>query len=123
MVNECKSLYEEAILYGVDSNVHFTALLDTGADVNFIGDTLEDGSSVMEIGWLDALPEGGRYIVPGGNTITGDVVIFPKLQIDQKVSRNVQFTVIEGEIEAAIGICTMQELGIKIDTGISKAYV
>ena len=102
-------IYKPITLFGTESVVRIEdALFDTGSYPNIIGSMLPDGTATLKIGFLEAVTEIGEYEVVGGSRVKGYIVIFPKIEIDQKVVRNIQFTVLPGWDEVIIGYPVMQ---------------
>ncbi len=111
------------LLFGTESAVRIEdALFDTGSYPNIIDSMLPDGTAILKIGFLKEVTETEEYEVVGGSRVKGDIVIFPKIEIDQKVVRNIQFTVLLGRDEVIIGYPVMQQIGIKIDMETDRAF-
>lgn len=117
-------IYKPITLFGTENTIRIEeALFDTGSYANIIGSLLPDGTATLRVGFLEAITEIEEYETIGGSRVKGEIVIFPKLEIDQKAVRNVQFTVLPGWDEVIIGYPTMQEIGIKIDMGTDRAFI
>lgn len=115
-------VYKLLTLHGTKKSASFEALFDTGAEMNVCGWVIPGNINLFELGpsdiIFDVVVEG-----VGNNLIEGDAAIFPRLEIDQKAIRNVQFFLLDGYHEPIIGVETMQAFGLRIDMGADRVFL